>query len=181
MDFERTLAGQLRGLEILLERCNGRSVLDLGCAEGLIGIEFALRGASLVHGVELVRSRVDRARACAEGVTVGERARFFDGDLDEDRWDGVPWMRPSYDIVLALAIAHKMSRPDRFIEQAVRRCGAWFAIGLPPSGPIVHDRRSGFEMFDTRVLLRSSGFALVLETERDRGEWLGIWRRREPI
>lgn len=91
------------GLGPALKECSGRTVLDIGCAEGLVAFEFAKAGAT-VRGVEVVR----------EHLKVAERLRretelpvtFEYGDLATMK------ARSRYDIVLALGVAHKLANPE---------------------------------------------------------------------
>ena len=58
----RTVAQQLLGLDQLFVECKGKTCLDVGCAEGMISIELARRGAIAVHGVEVSKRRVKVGR-----------------------------------------------------------------------------------------------------------------------
>ena len=99
---DRTLDQQLNGLDRLFMEARGKTVLDVGCAEGLISIELAKAGAIAVHGVEIV----------PEHVKVANKLR---GDLPVtfEVGDANVWQpRRSYDIVIALALLQKVSPPS---------------------------------------------------------------------
>jgi len=88
---DRTLDQQLNGR--LFMEARGKTVLDVGCAEGLISIELAKAGAIAVHGVEIV----------PEHVKVANKLR---GDLPItfEVGDANVWQpKRNYDIVIALA------------------------------------------------------------------------------
>ena len=168
---ERTLEQQLRGPDILLPEAPGRSVLDLACAEALIGLEFLKAGAVLLHGVERVESRLVRARE----LTKGRSAAFFAADLE--RFASAPpvGLLPAYDIVLVLSIAHKLKDPVAFIEAAAQRAGEAIAIRLPE--PVISDRRSRFQKVDVPALMGRLGFTPIALRRGHLDEWCGAWRR----
>ena len=112
---DRTLAEQMLGLAPALAFAAGKSVLDLGCAEGLIGREFARAGAREVLGIELLNSHLEVARvACKDAPQM----RFVCSHLDE-YIDAHP--EPAqFEVVLALGIIHKLPEPKRILEYAAR-------------------------------------------------------------
>jgi trans-aconitate methyltransferase len=172
---DRTPAEQLEGLEALAEQAAGRTVLDLGCAEGAITRHFVTAwGAAFAHGLSIRPPEVRKARELCAGLP----AKFWICDLRH--WD--EWLElhpqlllPRYDIVLALSIAHKMRDPHAFFEQAAARAGTWLAVRLPAR--VHRDPRSGRVPIKPAAQLRGE-FALVAEPATCRDEWLGIFRRR---
>lgn len=177
-DHERTLQDQIIGLrpifdEIKAFRAKGRplTVLDLGCAEGLIGMELAKAGAAHVHGVEIMLQRVQAANRLRGSLPCS----FEHNKVD--------YYKPkrAFDVVLALSILHKMPSPSETLRGLVQHtCDRLVVIRLPPgNGPVVKDRRSGNVPHDLDAVLRSLGFNLEQETEGHLSEWIGYWRFKQ--
>ena len=58
-DGDRTIDQQLLGLDPLFDEVKGKTVLDIGCAEGLISLHLCTKfKAKSVHGVEIIASHV---------------------------------------------------------------------------------------------------------------------------
>lgn len=170
-DGDRTLAEQMIGLDPLYEIAPRATVLDLGCAEGLIGLELVKAGASLLHGLDRVRERIRKAREAAQDVP----ARFFVADLALFATKPLTGLLPTYDIVLALSIAHKFTEPETFLAAAAMRCRGTLAIRLPDR--ILSDARSGFRRIDVPALMAAQSFAMTHDTTGPRGEWVGLFDR----
>lgn len=97
---------RLDGIYDLLAYAPGASILDLGCNRGLVGYEFANKGAELVHGCDISEKAIETARAL-----------FVDVTNCESRFDVLDLSRPaalgsfgSYDIILMLGVYHKIKR-----------------------------------------------------------------------
>lgn len=175
-DFERTLVDQMRGLRPVLDEfrqsaAKGRplSCLDVGCAEGLIGIEMAKAGASAVLGIELVADRVKDATRLRGDLPctfeVGNAATYQP-------------KRP-YDVLLALSILHKLPDPSATLYRLVHSfCRRMVVIRLPPGGPVVIDPRSNNEPHNLDAVLQDLGFNLEHEAEGHQQEYIGMWRAR---
>lgn len=113
---DRTLEEQMLGLAQALEFARGKTVLDLGCAEGLIGREFAHAGATLVVGVELVATHLEVARVACKGYP---QMRFIQAHLG-DYIRAAPVPPEQFDVVLALGIIHKLDDPTVPLQFAAR-------------------------------------------------------------
>jgi 2-polyprenyl-3-methyl-5-hydroxy-6-metoxy-1,4-benzoquinol methylase len=99
---------RLSGLERLVDTCSGKSVLDLGTAEGLIAHRFLQRGAAPVHGFDIVPERVTAARRIC-GEFPG--AVFWQTDLSDwraFRAEHSEHLLVQYDIVLYLGLHHHL-------------------------------------------------------------------------
>jgi hypothetical protein len=189
------LGRQASGLDVVRKSCAGATVLDLGCAEGLISIEMAKAGARLIHGVELIRDRLLVAESMFQEQYPDLERNFIEWDLTRfndlflDITPGTAPEKPSlltrYDVVLCLAIAQKLSNPGRFLRLAAALCTDIIAIRLPY--PVIDDPRSFNIPVDVKRLL-SKEFDLIQETEGypsnlqrpyQAGDdaWLGIFRR----
>lgn len=167
----RNLADQLIGLDWLFDNCAGKTVLDVGCAEGLISLETLKRGALTVHGIELVPDRVWMARKLAAQMAPGV-AHFEVGDME--------FWRPKmpYDIVIALAILHKLKDPGACAAALAECAKETVVLRLPPDGaPTICDRRSGMKPHRIGDIMRDHGFHLHLELNGHLNEWVGVYRR----
>lgn len=108
---DRTLEEQIHGVLPVVRSCAGMTVLDLGCAEGLISHEFARAGARRVLAVDGLEDHLQVAREhYAHPVIVYTRA-----DLNVAiRQDALG----QFDVVLALAVLQKLDDPKRALEWA---------------------------------------------------------------
>jgi 2-polyprenyl-3-methyl-5-hydroxy-6-metoxy-1,4-benzoquinol methylase len=81
---------------------SGKTVLDIGCAEGFFVVQAALRGAERAMGCDLVPSRLRLARISADSWQLGDRVTFSAADLYS-----IPpeW---ASDIVMCFAVAHHL-------------------------------------------------------------------------
>jgi SAM-dependent methyltransferase len=167
---DRTLRDQLKGLDPLFAEVAGKTVLDAGCAEGLIAIELAKAGAAAVHGVEFIRERVDFGMRAKGDLPV----TLETGDLNT--WSP----KRQYDIVIGLAILHKLRDPSTVaarLADASRDLVVW---RLPPKdAPLVIDARSGNVEHHIGDMMDVCGFTLERESYGGHlGEWMGYYRRK---
>lgn len=168
---DRTLEQQLEGLGELLRGCPGKTVLDVGCAEGLISIELAKRGALAVHGIEIV----------PEHVKVGLTLR---GNLPVtlEVGDANTWApRRDYDIVIMLALLQKVRNPSDVCRRMVAAARKGVVLRLPPKhAPTIVDERSGFFPHDIDQVMVDSGFERKITLAGTFSEWIGYYERVTP-
>lgn len=177
---DRTIEQQAKGLEAAADRFVGKAVLDLGCAEGLLGRHCVdAYGAAIVDGVTCIQYEIDEAeRQCA-----GKPQHFFLGDLrtkaGTDYLDSV--LLPCYDVVLLLSILHKVRDPMRLLEWAVRFATETIIIRLPEPIIDMERCRPGVHPVHPWMLER---FGLIAEPETcvepvsGKPEWMGIYAAR---
>lgn len=173
-DGDRTLEEQMLGLGPAFSVMTGKTVADLGCAEGLIAIEALLGwGAATVHGFENSMPLVRSAREYAEGLA---SIAFIRHDLNNG-WP--PDALESYDVTLALAIIHKLVLPSDCLRQFAQRTRERIVLRLPIGSKGAFRAKHGLppEHCDTRVVLQSCGFALEQELPGPRGELVHHWIR----
>lgn len=158
---ERKLKERIRGLTPLLEAARGGSVLDLGCAEALVGkwlIEAG--GATSLLGLDKHEPYLETAR---EVFACDPRARFGVCDFDQfDEWRETYPLQEKYNVVLALNIIHKLARPAQFLGEIARLTGRMLAVALPAD--VINDSRSGNAPVDPVAVLRGS-FDLIARFE----------------
>ena len=166
---DRTLQQQLMGLDPLFAECKGKTILDVGAAEGLISIELAKAGAASVRAIEIVPGHVAVGKKLKGNLpvklTVGDANTWVPGH--------------SYDIVIALALLHKLRDPSAACGRFAAHCNGLMVLRLPPlHAPTIIDERSGNVPHDIGKVMAACGF--VLEREARDGpfeEWIGWFRR----
>lgn len=160
-DGDRTLELQLVGLEPALKAAAGKSVLDLGCAEGLISREFARRGAVPVLGVEIVAEHLEAARELCAGLPI----EFQVADIGKMK---LPEDAGGWDIVLMLAVLHKTREPERVLKMFAAATRELLVIRLPggaKDGRYSLPERRGNSLVDVARVMAAAGFVLE-RTER---------------
>ena len=166
-DGDRAVEDQLKGLRQALFEVRQAaiagyplSVLDLGCAEGAIALEFAKAGAKRVVGVDVVPGHV----AVARDLCAGYPCEFHCADLNGATalLDAV-----TYDVVLMLAIIHKLRRPSESLswysdfarDLLVFRMPAFWE-GSPDMPTSFRSERYGQELVDVAKVLAARRFHL---------------------
>lgn len=172
----RFLKEQLKGLDDLPKYASRASVLDLGCAEGLIGKHLIdTLGADLVHGVEIVEGRIKLAREQFSGY---DNAKFWVGNLNnlpELEQTMAPDLLPKYEVVLLLAILHKLKDPVAVLKWCASRCSRALVVRLPGYTPYFEDRRSKGQKVDPAAIL-GGGWQLCSDKQGPRNERTLIFR-----
>lgn len=169
---DRTIQQQMIGLDTLLRGVRGKTVLDIGCAEGLISLAMLDHGALLVHGVDIVLRQIHVARLIAAERPVGT-CGFIVADVNTF----VP--EHSYDIVLMLGILHKLIDPEascrRFASIANKLC----VIRIPPAGfnHSIKHRTSGVT-YDLDETMAGEGFVFLHDSASAFGE-VTLYYQRE--
>lgn len=173
---DRTLDQQLMGLDRLFAEVAGKTVLDVGCAEGLISIECAKRGASAVTGFEIREDAVATARRAAQAAGISrESIRFVPADANRDYPTG-----RAYDIVLMLAVLHKLKDPSAACLRLAAAAKDLVVIRLPPKeAPFIVDERSSRVPHDINAMMvKRAGFKCETSNyDGPFGEWVGYYRR----
>jgi len=166
---DRTFEQQIIGLEPLFAEVSGKTVLDVGCAEGLISIECARRGARFTRGAEIVAGHV----AIANTLHENRPCKFIRADANE-------WVPDrEYDIVLLLAILHKLTNPTdacaRFAGAARELCVIRYPISS--EGEVIVDARSSSEPHNIGELMEAMDFRVEQITVGPFDEQTYFYRR----
>jgi 2-polyprenyl-3-methyl-5-hydroxy-6-metoxy-1,4-benzoquinol methylase len=151
---------RIRGLESVIARCEGKTVLDLGSAEGMIARCFLERGAALVHGFDRDAARVTTATALCKHLPNG---RFWPGDVSV--WSAfmeghAAHLRERYDVVLYLGLHHHL--PKRH-----RRDTLAGAAGLASALLVVRTPERVFDEDEIGSVLAEHGFDMSDEGRDD--------------
>jgi SAM-dependent methyltransferase len=171
-DGERSLEEQMLGLQPALDEASGKTILDLGCAEGNIALEFARAGARSVDGYDYNEPfiAIAQQQRDAGGFT---RVKFRQADLTPMIAGG---SIKRFDIVLALAILHKI--PD--LQAAIKFCAestrSLLVIRLPHGSVGSLRSKHSEQRADLREMLPALGLVRERKEMGPRGEWVQYWR-----
>lgn len=175
---DRAIEDQLKGLEHALEAAAGKSVLDLGTAEGAIALEFARAGAGPILGLEIVAEHLEVARKLCAGYPCEFQC------VDLNRAEVELEAAREFDIVLALAVIHKLKQPARILRHCAGLARELLVIRMPSwahKWTFIHERGNG-KLVDCMQELAPLGFVLE-RIERgpqsERGQEPVIYFRRK--
>lgn len=182
---DRSIAEQLLGLDRALAEVNNAhaagtplSVLDLGCAEGPIALEFAKAGASRVVGIELLEGHLRVARKLCQGYL---QITFHQAHIRD--WIAAHPDPEQYDVVLALGIIHKLEDPNVPMRWAARAARSLLCFRAPakkePSGAdyIIRAKHSK-NTCNVQQIMRDQGFNDEGIFPGVRGEAVQYFRRK---
>lgn len=168
---DRTLESQMIGLERLFSECAGKSILDIGCAEGLLSIECVRAGSVSAHGVEIVPGHIEVARELAGELPCTfevANANFYTPSVQVD-------------FVLLLAVLHKLKDPSTACKLFASAAKEMVVIRLPPYGTVIIDQRSENVPHDIGAAMEEAGFTLDQVVLGPLDEWLGYFKRRTVV
>lgn len=169
----RTVDEQMLGLHPALTEVNGRTVFDMGCAEGCIALEFANAGGK-VYAVDYNPAMIETAKRLAGG-----RATFEQVDLRSviDKAKAAKRWR-KFDIVLALAVLHKLNNPRAGTEFVAESCNDLAVIRLPHGSTGFIRAKHAAASCDVSQIMAGRGFALEKTVTGPRAERVQYWRRK---
>ena len=173
----RTIEQQMTGLDQLWPRVKGKTVLDLGCAEGAIAMRCIDEGAMRVTGDERRDGAVQEFDRLARAR--GAHAVAYCHDLNT--WP----FRAQHSVILMLAILHKLRKPADQLMRFLASASPTATVVLRTrrrDWPVLRDERSAWVPQDIRFCMYDHGFNLVHEDDGpvDNGEppeWVGIFER----
>jgi len=170
---DRTIESQMKGLDPALAECSGKTVLDLGCAEGAIALAFAKAGAASVLGLEYSEESLNVARWISQ-----EAANVSFRQAHLKHWVAQHPDPEQYDIVLALGIVHKFHQPAdaaHFVARSARNLICFRAPGGVWDG-IVKSKHTG-KSCDWFEIMAQHNFVREQTIRGDFDEGVEYWRR----
>jgi SAM-dependent methyltransferase len=171
-DGERTLEEQMTGLDLLLGQVKDKTVMDLGCAEGLIAEQVANAGAKRVIGVESIAGHVMQARRLVKSLACTFHVRDLN-DPDTQNW--IRGRRP--DVTLMLAVLHKLAHPETALLAFAEATRELAVIRLPLGSTGQFITKFTKRPCDVNAIMAARGFRIDHDTPGPRGERVQYWRR----
>ncbi len=170
--YEHAAEMNRQNLVDLVRRAGGQSLLDLGCDDGVWTRRLAEAvGATDVHGVELVETQAEKARA--NGI------RVHTIDLNQ------PLSLPSdaFDVVHANQVIEHVSNVDLFVSEVYRvlKPGGHAVISTE-NGSSWHNvfaAAMGWQIFSlTNVSSRKAGLGNPFAIQRGSDPFTGTWTHK---
>ena len=186
LDIERQDAG-LSQIDF-----KNKTVLEIGCAEGLVSLQNLKRGARLSHGIEFRERAVEVAQSIAGVLGKSDFAKFYWGDIRAtDIVLNQSGMLDRYDIVIAMAVLQKVPNQPEIFGKLLAKCSSTIVLRLPErklyqyrlfrwryswgaSDPVEVAKQNGF-----KLLWESCGYPQGKPPFPKTGEaWLGVFERQ---
>lgn len=164
----------------------GKTLLDVGCAEGMMILHFLEQGAKLGHGVEIRSRAVEVAQSIAGYNKISDKAKFWEGDLRKpDMALNQEGMLSSYDVVFAMASLQKTkTKAGDVLQKIADKCDETLVVRLA-----FREITTGWRQKSDPVdVLAESGFELIREScgypkgdlpyPMEGGSWLAYFHRK---
>jgi 2-polyprenyl-3-methyl-5-hydroxy-6-metoxy-1,4-benzoquinol methylase len=120
----RLMAGFERTLDELFERADPRSVLDVGCGEGVLTARWAQRlGSGRVVGVDLADPKLE-----AEWSARGARPNLEFRAMEAERLD---YGDDEFELVAATEVLEHVSEPRRVLAEMARVASRFLIVSVP--------------------------------------------------
>lgn len=169
----RTLDEQLLGLEPALAEAKGKTVCDLGTAEGLIALEFAKAGAESVYACDYNEVLIGVAKQREHPQSVTFEHKDVVDLIAEHRASG-----EQYDIILALALLHKLADPDDGVKFCCEAARSLVVVRLPQgSRGVIRSKSHTHKVCDIRPIFADHWFTCERTESGPRDELVQYWRR----
>lgn len=172
-DGDRILKQQLRGMWYAMKEVRGKTVLDLGCAEGLIANVAVEQGAAKVYGIDAVDINI----AIAKRLFPGDAFSFHLQNLNDEGTKELISSIGRVDIVFMLAILHKLHRPTEVLDWVLANRPGLVVVRTAEKTPgYVQDSRSNNQVFHIKQNFTRDGYVLERITHGSFNEWMGYFR-----
>src|SRR5262245_50091188 len=179
-DGDRTLEEQMRGVTEALAEAKGKRVLDLGCAEGLLGREFSRAGAEFVYGIDNVRDHLSVAMDQCKGLAMHFHCAGVQQYAEKEMASG---RVEQFDIVMALGICHKLHDPEIGVRFAARSCKDLLLFRMHARSEAkdgwLRSKHRKHMVCNINEILPEEGFALEKILPGPREETTLWWRRND--
>jgi SAM-dependent methyltransferase len=113
--YDRYRSGEIRRILEASERCGvkiaGKTVVDLGCNDGAVSVEYLRSGARKVIGLDIDEAAVCRARE----VHQDDRLEFLLSSVD-----AIPLADRSVDLVISYDVFEHVARPEAILRELHR-------------------------------------------------------------
>lgn len=173
---DRTLDEQIAGCEDGLAAARGKTIIDLGCAEGLISRRFLEAGACSLVGLDHSEEKIKTARMICKDF---QNAMFLPTDL-------MSWFKShgkfqyQYDIVLALSIITKFPDPAVILRYAADSCADLLLLrtSAKPCDGWYYAKHGG-KACNVIDVLTERGFTAIKQVPGTHDEGVWYWRRNQ--
>lgn len=112
----------IKGIEEVFKTRKIKTVLDLGCGSGLLGISCAMLGAERVLAIDIDPLAVDEARKNVEINRVNSKVRVENNSIED--------VRGKFELVVANIIRDELIRMAKEIKSVVEENGILLVSGI---------------------------------------------------
>jgi 2-polyprenyl-3-methyl-5-hydroxy-6-metoxy-1,4-benzoquinol methylase len=131
--------------ELTFQKCgeiSGATVLDIGCGTGRFSIEFAVRGASRVMGIDFAGSMIEYAQSLAKDMKVEDTCEFICDDFLTREFS------ESFKIVIAMGLFDYLEHSLPVLQKIASLTNGIFLASFPGNGLLWgFQRRIRYEWF----------------------------------